>query len=418
MSDTGKQSPLGTNVLSSLLTNVGFYINPIAQGYMGVSKTYTQYTFGAIVNNSCLNKLTYAINDAYTRGLVDDTTYNNLISIGSDTIPALGNSPSASFNWTGPANNGSPDSTKRASWLPYTATGNKAVTQWGYVRLFALQAWNEFNWNGLYAGTVPAYKDFCSSFISSYSFIEYSNQSINTLNNAKTFLKGTYSNMNDLTTADISGVSLSTQLFGQDLLNSGKAINLAKILTFGLPSNLLQTLKEYNAFTSSLSVALLSSGLTAAEIESISTDAVTVTAAQEQKLYGAFLIIIGVDLTDILIPINCKTENLESLADLLNVKKLFPNSYLTLTVPLYNSNPGPTNSKTYYPIFDLSVANPVLSTPAIQAQVGSVVPPGEPYQVDTPGGWNGGGGGNDGGGGGDAGNDGGGGGIGSGSGYQ
>jgi hypothetical protein len=224
--------------------------------------------------------------------------------------------------------------------------------------------------------------------------------------------------MNDLTTADISGVSLSTQLFGQDLLNSGKAINLAKILTFGLPSNLLQTLKEYNAFTSSLSVALLSSGLTAAEIESISTDAVTVTAAQEQKLYGAFLIIIGVDLTDILIPINCKTENLESLADLLNVKKLFPNSYLTLTVPLYNSNPGPTNSKTYYPIFDLSVANPVLSTPAIQAQVGSVVPPGEPYQVDTPGGWNGGGGGNDGGGGGDAGNDGGGGGIGSGSGYQ
>ena len=193
-----------------------------------------------------------------------------------------------------------------------------------------------------------------------------------------------------------------------------------------MPSNLLQTLKEYNAFTSSLSVALLSSGLTAAEIESISTDAATVTAAQEQKLYGAFLIIIGVDLTDILIPINCKTENLESLADLLNVKKLFPNSYLTLTVPLYNSNPGPTNSKTYYPIFDLSVANPVLSTPAIQEQVGSVVPPGEPTQIETPGGGNdgrgggndGGGGGNDGGGGGDAGNDGGGGGIGSGSGYQ
>ena len=46
-------------------------------------------------------------------------------------------------------------------------------------------------------------------------------------------------------------------------------------------------------------------------------------------------------------------------------------------------------------------------------QVGTVVPPGEPNQIDTPGF-----GGNDGGGGGDAGNDGGGGGIGSGSGYQ
>ena len=68
MADTGKQSPLGINVLSTLLQNAGFYINPTAQSYFGVSRTNGQYDPGSIVNDTCLKWLTYAINDAYNRG--------------------------------------------------------------------------------------------------------------------------------------------------------------------------------------------------------------------------------------------------------------------------------------------------------------------------------------------------------------
>lgn len=382
MSDSGKQSPLGVNVLSSVLQNTGLNINPVAQSYMGVSKQYSAYTFGSVVQNTCLRLLTWAINDAYVRGQVNTTTYNNLISIGSTTIPALGNSKAPTFTWANAANNGSPTTALRASWNPYNNTN--PVTQWGYIRLFALQAWNEFNYNGEQTASDVFYKDFCTSFITGSGFVEYTNSAIYTMDASKTFLQGTYSNMNDLISSDIAGVNLSLKEFGADLIATGKAINLSKISTFGLPSVLLQTIREFNALTQSLSLALLSSGLTTEEVQNIIDNAVPVTTDQEQKIYGAFLIIVGVDLEDILIPLNCKTPGLESLADLLNPKKLFPNSYQSLTVPLYNADPNlPTNSKTYYPIYNTGSVNSALTSPAVSTQVGPQTLPGTPPITDT-----------------------------------
>lgn len=462
MSDSGKQSPLGVNVLGSVLQNTGLNINPVAESYMGQSKQYSAYTFGTVVNNTCLRLLTWAINDAFVRGVVTNPVYDNLISIGSAynsiatvsitstierftvthgtgtvvqfpvgtyvrisgvtatsitdpqgyngywqvetssigsftvlssldlgpatvqgnvfygiSIPALGNSKPYPFTWTGPANNGSPTTALRASWNPYNSTNG--VTQWGYVRLIALQAWNEFNWNGEQTAPYVFYKDFCSSFITGSSFVEYTNSAMFAMEASKGFLQGTYSNMNDLISADIAGVNLALRPFGEDLIALGKAINLSKISTFGLPSVLLQTVREFNAITPSLTLALLSSGLTTEEIQNIIDNSVPITADQEQKIYGAFLIIVGVDLEDILTPLNCKTKGIESLADLLNPKKLFPNSYQSLTVPLYNVAPNlPTNSKTYYPIYGEGSVNAVLSSPSVIGQVGPQPLPGTP----------------------------------------
>ena len=359
MSNTAKQSPLGVNTLSSLLQNIGFNINPIMVDYVGVSTTNSSCTsVGSIVSITSLLPLTYAIQDAYTRGQVNSTTYNNLISIGSTSIPALGNSPPTTFNWTGYPN-----------WASnYTYTNS--VTQWGYVRLFALQAYNEFNYNSGLSLDSGAYKDFLSGFMTTYSFIEYSNSAILAVNNSKTFLDGTYSNMDDLITGDITGVSIATSLFGQDLITSGKAINLTSIATFGLPSNLLATLQQNNALTKSVSLALIASGITVSELGEILGNLANVTKEQERKIYDAFGIILGQDLQDILISLNCKTVGLESLCDLLNPQKLFPNSYETLTVPVYNTQGGPTNSKIYYPIYTNGGLNSNLRTPTtIQGQI-------------------------------------------------
>lgn len=103
-----------------------------------------------------------------------------------------------------------------------------------------------------------------------------------------------------------------------------------------------------------------------------------VTPNQQQMIYGAFLIIAGVDLDEILISLNCKTQGLDTLADLLNPIKMFPISYLTLTVPVYNVGQiQSTNSKTYYPIYsgDGSL-NSALTAPAIKKQIGSTTPAG------------------------------------------
>jgi len=363
MSDTGKQSPLGVNTLSTLLQNKGFNINPIMVDFTGVSISESSATnLGSIVNDTCLRLLTYAINDAYGRGQVNTATYNNLISIGSTTIPALGNSKAPTFNWTGYPN-----------WASnYTKTNE--VTRWGYVRLFALQGYNEFNYND----GLPEYKDYLSAFMAASSFVEYTNKAILSMTNSQDFLDGTYSNMNDLISADIAGVSLATTAFGRDLMTSGKAINLAKISTFGLPSNLLETLQKYNAITKEVSLAILSSGIQLDELNQILSNFTSVTKEQERRLYGAFNLVVGDSLNEVLVPLNCKVRGLESLADLLNPIKLFPNSYQTLTVPVYNTTQGPTNSKTYYPIYVNGGLNSNLRSPLVINQIGTQTPTGTP----------------------------------------
>ena len=434
MSDSGKQSPLGVNVMSSLLQNNGLGINPIVTDFAGSSKSYSDFSFGSIVQNTVLRLITWSINDACLRGQVNGDVYNNIIFVGgltnsigfinivstpsyftvyhdtsvisqfpagtyiqlsasvegyNDTwlistsksgsfvvvttadpgnvtggnikygtlVPGLGNSGTYAFTWnndtTGPYGVGT-------AWggTKYSNGGNKPVTQWGFNRLIALQAWDEFNYNE----GQPKYKDFLGSFQQADSFVNYTNSAITSVDNSKSFLEGTYSSMNDLISADITGVSLATFNFGQDLIKTGRAINLKKINTFGLPSNLLETLQENNALTPAVSLALLAAGMTQSELAAILSNNNSITKEQQVKIYKAFTIVLGKDLQEVLIPLNCKTEGIESLADLLNPKKLFPTRatstssavYQTLTVPLYNTGQAAqgitpvTNTKNVY----------------------------------------------------------------------
>jgi len=284
-------------------------------------------------------------------------------------IPGLGNSKPPTFTYTGDPN-----------WGGASYTGQ--VASWGYLRLYPWQAWNEFNYNNMLA-TNGYYTDFLGSFMASAAFIGYSNQAITSLHNSIHFLEGTFSNQNDLISSDISGVTLAAPAFGQDLIALGKAIDLSKIQSFGLPSNLLATLKKNNALTPSLTLALISAGLSPSDITTVVNN-VNVTTLQQQQTYAAFLIITGVDLQSICVSLNCSTKGLETLADLLDVKKLFPNSYQSLTVPMYNASPGPTNSKTYYPIYIGTGVNPALMSDTMDKLVGTIIPPGSPTVSPAP----------------------------------
>jgi hypothetical protein len=404
---TPKQSPLGVNAIGSLINNTGFQINPVATSYMGVSKVNATYTPGTIVTNTCLNLLTYAINDAYTRGQVTTTpagtsVYDDLISIGANVCPALGNSKPPTYDaidpsglWTdnytpatsGYGNDVNPDypnndegQGQEASWLPYDLTNpNGSVTQWGFLRNYALQAWNEYNWNGIPNSSNVQYKDFVSSFLNAQSFIESTNPFIRVSNRSLTFLKGTYSNMNDYISCDVSGVNLATPTFGRDCITLGKVIDLSKLDTFGLPSTLLQSIYKNNALTQSLTLALLSAGMTPDEVTIIASSSIdSVTKQQEQQIFGAFLVIVGTDLIDVTVPLNCKTKGLQTLADLLDVKKMFPKSYASMTVPMYNVTASITNSKTYYPIYENGGVSSRLANPNLTNQLGDNLISGTP----------------------------------------
>lgn len=350
-----------------------------------------------------------AYKNAQTTG-ISVFNYDNLLALGQSRIPALANGlpPSYLINdpsgvWEGQATSGyaiSGDGTlppadpdvdplyagqgQDATWFPYNSSNpNVGVTQWGFLRCLALQAWNVFNWQGSSpANAEPEYKNYTTQWITITGFLEQSNSALMTLRNSINFLDGTYSNMNDLISADITGVSLSTQAFGQDLINLGKAVNLQQIAVFGKPSALLTNLQNQNALTQPVILALKVAGLTQDEINDITSGLVTANQRQELSIYSAFLIITSVDLAPILKILQCKTKKLNTLADLLDVKKMFPISYTSLTVPIYNTSPGPTNSKTYYLLYVDRELNPQLLLPKIKEIIGTIVPPEPPPYIE------------------------------------
>ena len=329
MNLNGKYTPLNLNCLGSLIQNEGLKINPTAATYMGSSTGISNYTVsaGSVVYDTVLRPLSTATRLAWEKlqaSEITNTEYENLIHIGTDSIPALGGTRPMDWGWTG--------------------TYSGELASYGWLRLIALQAYNEFHINN------DSYSDFLNTFNSCYASMKQLNVPIKAFVDSLTYLDGMYSNMNDLITSDITGVSLSTFYWGQDLIASGKAIDLTNIDTFGNPDNLLRTLHKYKAINKSVNLALLTAGINAEIIDNVIKNN-PITFQQQQSIYAAFCLIVDNDLVDVLIPINCQTKGLQSLADLLDPKKLFPNSYQTLTVPVYNTSPGPTNSKTYYLLY-------------------------------------------------------------------
>lgn len=348
-------TPLKVNTLGALLQSSGLNINPEAVEYMGTSTALSNYSAGSVVGTTSVYALSAAIRLAYTKigSGVSSGTYDNLISIGSSRIPALGISVPPT----------------------YTLTYSGEITSYGWLRLIPYQAYREFYLNN------GSYNDFIHSINVCESKKNQMNNVINALGNSVDYLDGVFSNMNDLITGDITGVSLSTFYWGQDLIASGRVVDLNMIDSFGNPQSLLMIIYKNQALTKALNLALLSAGFTSTDIQNF-CNGIPATIDQLKLIYGAFSVILGQDLIDICIPLNCQTPSLQTLADLLNPRRLFPNSYTSLTYPVYNSTPLPTNSKTYYLIYTGQEVN-VLKDIGIGDRLINVIPTDIAYAADA-----------------------------------
>jgi hypothetical protein len=198
----------------------------------------------------------------------------------------------------------------------------------GFVATIAQQAYYEL-WPA--TGAISIIR----SFAQNYAWRENTNKLVFSMTNTKSFLQGTYSNINDLTSADVGGVCLAFKTFGDDLIKLGKAINLATIDKFGSPDQLLLNLQKNNALTDALKFSLLNNGLTVDEVQNILFGRVIASPDQNAKIWTAFTMVMGTELASILQIINCQTSGITALSDLLVVRKMFPNSYDALTVPRY-----------------------------------------------------------------------------------
>jgi hypothetical protein len=193
---------------------------------------------------------------------------------------------------------------------------------------------------------------FVQAFNLASSYGRLTNQFINSAVNSQTYLAGTFTSTNDMITGDITTVNLATPSFGQDLENLGNLIDFSSLLQLGYPLTLIQSIISLTGNIPVLNLLLLAEGVPEEIVFNITDPTLSVSNATQRLMYQAMTKITGTDLSQVLKVFGITTANINTMADLLNPVKLFPNSFLTMTVTtadgiraIYLSASGAVNTK-------------------------------------------------------------------------
>ena len=182
---------------------------------------------------------------------------------------------------------------------------------------------------------------------------------INSAVNSQTYLGNTFTSINSMITGSIGTINLVTTAFGSDLQNLGQLINLRNLDNFGSPLALVQQLFAVAGTVPILSVAFVNAGIAEEVVLNLTNPTASITDSTQRAMYRAMTQITGSELALLLQVLGVTTVGIQSVADLLNPLKLFPNSFQSLTAPTAN---GP-------------VAVYVDSTGSINTQLTQLLPP-------------------------------------------
>lgn len=270
---------------------------------------------------------------------VPASTINNLSDLTASNFPALTDSVPSTY-----------------STLLENLWGNNWNTTIGFMGGMVL----DFAERELGEGDAAVFSQIFSAAV---GYVQTTNQYINSVKNSQEYLGSTFTSMNSLTTGNLTDVNAATRAFGEDLAKLGNLINLNNLDNLGSPLALLQQLGTITGLIPSIRTALIQVGIDANVAETFTNSTTTVTDDINKLIYTAMTNIKGDDLSQILQIFGVTTSGISSMADLLNPKKIFPNSYQTLTVKTDNGLRGiyasdgsvNTNLEQYLPDYVLSV---------------------------------------------------------------
>lgn len=290
----------------------------------------------------------------YAVSWASPSTIDQLLAIGDSVCAALGNSIPA----------GAP--------TPRPIAGPVNTGFSGLVR----------NTGNLYLGNGDV-GIFAQAYFGVSAYCSLINIYINSAANAQNYLGPTFSNMNSLVTNNISSMSTDLNSFGVDLGNQGQLTDLTNLNNYGTPAALLRQIAKVARIQSgTLSVIeapMLIVGLTKDNIRTLivgNRDEDPITFDRYQNLaYTAMTRVTGTDLQQVLSILDVTTPNIETLADLLNQQKIFPNSWRSLTTTTSNGVvPVYLNNGSVGPGLSQSVAT-YLPTPSGCDELGKIIPP-------------------------------------------
>ena len=179
-----------------------------------------------------------------------------------------------------------------------------------------------------------------SKFIQALNLVEAyaqnTNLFVNSAVNSQTYLGNTFTSTNDMITGDVTTINLATNTFGQDLVNLGGLINLTDLENLGSPLALIQQIVELTGNIPVLSLLLLAEGVPEEIVLNLTDPSISVADSIQRLMYQAMTKVTDDNLTQILKVLRVTTTGIDTMADLLNPVKIFPNSYQSLTVVTSN----------------------------------------------------------------------------------
>lgn len=204
---------------------------------------------------------------------------------------------------------------------------------------------------------------FCQRLQVASGYADYMNTFVNSAVNGQTLSASTFQSMDALTTANIALVNPDTQTFGQELQASGDLYNFNNVNIISTPHGLAEALVRTNTL-SSVAEQLEEQGIDTFDLrEAIESNPDTAMKPLAQKrLYRAFSNVTGTQLEEILLVLGFETPGITVLTDLLDLRKVFPESFDTLQVVL-----GGTVTNIYLSDDALSSSVEALSSPLEQS---------------------------------------------------
>jgi len=279
-------TPLQITATANLLQNQGFSASTL-------DNAITTYT-----STNLISSLIETVSIGSTGNILSSNVIANVITIAANSCPALSDSiPSGNAN-------------SYPTEFITTLLSNTANTELG-------------------SGDVSKFAQ-ALSIAQGYCII--TNQFVNSTVNGQVYLGNTFTNFNNMISGDITSVTTDPTLWAEDLKNLGGLINLANLMNLGTPVALIQQLASFGGIIPEIPLTFTQYGVSLDTVVNLTSPMLVVTDADQRAMYLAMTHITGEPLSQILQILGVTTAGINTMADLLNPYKIFPNSFQTLTV--------------------------------------------------------------------------------------
>lgn len=182
---------------------------------------------------------------------------------------------------------------------------------------------------------------FCQVFSTAVGYVQSANDMLASSRGADV-LAQTFSpnqgGMNTITTGGLNQVTSNITSFADDSKKLGQLINLSTLNNWGLPGEILaQISRVAGGIPGNVNDLLVAGNVGTAYINSLKSGNPSFDGTVEKRIYTVMRSINGPELEQVLDLLDVTTTNITVMADLLDPKKIFPNSYQTLVCPTGNS---------------------------------------------------------------------------------